>query len=143
MQAAEFDTRQILETAQANVTNFALSVLAYSKRQGQSFDDWVRFTGEMFAPGWGALADKSPLSVAREAALNLVSGGATAVALSGDERRAEVTAVWPSDEFLAFINLSREEAVTFLRIFVPIAEHVGLRYEQAQQGDRTLLSFSR
>jgi len=51
-------------------------------------------------------------------ALNLVSGGATDVALSDDEQRAEVTVVWPSDEFLSFINLSRDGAASFLRIFV-------------------------
>ncbi len=79
----------------------------------------------------------------RPRASTLVSGGATDVALSGDEQRAEVTVRWPSDEHLAFANIAREEVASFLRIFAPIAARLGLRYDQMQEGDRTKITFSR
>jgi hypothetical protein len=74
----------------------------------------------------------------------MVSGGATDVVVTGDESRAELSYRWPGDEgLLAVFGLSRQDVQTFSRIFAPIAEHLGLRFEYAPEGDRTRLTFAR
>jgi len=143
MEQAPFSQQEILEHAQGNVASFIVATLAYSKRQGFSFEEWARAAGALFAPGWDELADKSALDAARAAALNMASGGATGVIVSGDEGRAEVTARWPSDDLLAFVGVSRAEIAPFYGIFAPIAARLGLRYKYAMDGDRVQLTFAR
>jgi hypothetical protein len=48
----------------------------------------------LFAPRWDELADKSALGAAREATLNMASGGATAVSVSGDDGLLSEAAWW-------------------------------------------------
>jgi len=88
MDEEQFSQQDILERAQGNVASFILATLAYSKEHGFSFEDWAQKTGTLYAPGWSELSGKGARAVAREAALNMVSGGATGVAVSGDDSRA-------------------------------------------------------
>jgi len=143
MAETTFSTEQLLEYARTNVMTILLSHIAYAAKTGQSFADWVRFTGEMFAPSWDDARGKGALEVARSAALNVSSGGATDVSLSGDDERAEVSFVWPSEALLSEANVSRADAASFLHVFEPITARLGLRYEQSQEGNRTRCVFSR
>src|SRR5215212_4716806 len=72
---AQFTTEELLSSAQGNATAFVLATIAYLKEQDLAVDDYVRFFGSKFAPGWEELADQ-PLAVARTVARNAVSVGA-------------------------------------------------------------------
>ncbi len=63
--------------------------------------------------------------------------------LSGDESQAEVVIGGvPSEESLAFFELTQEEADTLWGIFGPIAESLGYGYEWRRQGDEVTITFS-
>jgi hypothetical protein len=140
---AAFSAQETLEAAQTNITSLILATARYGKDRGSSFDEWVGTLGRLFAPRWREAEYNNPLAAARRAALNMVSAGAMEVAVAGDERRAQVTYRWPDDDWLRFFDLSRQEVESFSRIFAPIAEHLGLRFEYAPEGDRTRLTFAR
>src|SRR5215210_1106977 len=81
----EFTTDELLSYAQGNATAFVLATIAYLKEQGLAVDDYVRFFGRRFAPGWGELRSEPVTAVARTAAMNAVSVGGTLRSFSGDE----------------------------------------------------------
>ena len=107
-------------------------------------DEYVAFHGRRFAPLWEELRGRPVVEVARLAALNAVSLGATLISLSGDDRRAEVlVAGWPDEEFLDLLQLSREDAQRQLDAFGPITEHLGIRYGWRREGDAVRMTFER
>jgi hypothetical protein len=124
----QFTTEELLSSAQGNATAFVLATFAYLKEQGLAVEDYVRFFGSTFAPGWEELADQ-PLAVARTVARNAVSVGGTLRSLSGGEERAEVIIEgWPDEELLGTLGLGREEGEAMWDSFDPIMEHIGIRY---------------
>lgn len=143
MHGVECSTQELLESAQGNVTAFILATARYCKERGIRFDEWVISTGRLFAPSWDETADKSPLGVARNAARNMLSAGATAMAVTGDDTHAEVTYRWPDDRALANYGLARLDIQTFPRIFEPIAKRLGLQFAYAPEDDRIHLTFAR
>jgi len=143
MEEVQFSQQEILESAQGNVASFIVGTIAFSKEHGFSIEEWSQALGTMFAPGWSELSGKGAREVARAAALNMASGGATGVAVTGDDSRAEITGHWPSDDLLAFTGVSRTDIAPFYHIFAPIAAHLGMRYEYTVEGDRFHLIFTR
>ena len=124
-----FTTEELLPYAQGNATAFVLATIAYLKRQGLAVDDYVRFFGSRFAPGWEELRDQPLTAVARTAALNAVSVGGILRSLSGDEARAEVLiGGWPDEEVLGVLGLGRGDGEAMWDSFEPIMEHLGIRY---------------
>ena len=124
----QFTTEELLSSAQGNATAFVLATIAYLKEQGLAVDDYVRFFGSKFAPGWEELADQ-PLAVARTVARNAVSVGGTLRSLSGDEQHAVVIIEgWPDEELSGTLGLRREEGEAMWDSFDPIMEHIGIRY---------------
>ena len=124
----QFSTEELLSSAQGNATAFVLATIAYLKEQGLTVDDYVRFFGSKFAPGWEELRDQ-PLAVARTVARNAVSVGGTLRSLSGDEEHAEVIIEgWPDEEISGTLGLGREEGEAMWDSFAPIMEHIGIRY---------------
>src|ERR671921_2747340 len=92
----QFTTEELLSYAQGNATAFILSTIAYLKEHGLAVEDYVRFFGSKFAPGWEELRDQPLTAVARTAALNAVSVGGTLHSLSGEADRAGVVIEgWP------------------------------------------------
>jgi hypothetical protein len=141
---AEFSPEEVSSQAQGNATALALTALAYLKERGLDLDEYVAFHGRRFAPLWGELRGRPVVEVARLAALNAVSLGATLISLSGDDRRAEVlVAGWPDEEFLDLLQLSREDAQRQLDAFGPITEHLGIRYGWRREGDAVRMTFKR
>jgi hypothetical protein len=125
----EFTTEELLAQAQGNATAFVLATIAYLKEQGLAVDDFVRFFGLRFAPGWEELRSQPVLAVARTAALNAVSVGGTLRSLSGDEAHAEMLIEgWPDEEISGALGLSRGDGEAMWDSFVPIMEHIGIRY---------------
>ena len=124
----QFTTEELLSSAQGNATAFVLATIAYLKEQGLAVEDYVRYFGSKFAPGWEELADQ-PLAVARTVARNAVSVGGTLRKLSGDEQHAEVIIEgWPDEELSGTLGLRREEGEAMWESFEPIMEHIGIRY---------------
>ena len=143
MNGVEFSTQELLESAQGNCTAFILATARYCRERGIPFDEWVISTGSLFAPTWDETADKSPLGIARRAARNMLSLGATEMAVKGDDTQAEVTYRWPDAGALGIFGLAVQETQTFPRIFEPIAARLGLRFAYTLEGDRTRLTFAR
>ncbi len=141
---AQFTTEELLSSAQGNATAFVLATIAYLKEQDLAVDDYVRFFGSKFAPGWEELADQ-PLAVARTVARNAVSVGGTLRSLSGAEEHAEVIIEgWPDEEISGVLGLEREDGEVMWDSFEPIMEHLGIRYSWGHEGDGAVrLTFER
>jgi hypothetical protein len=125
----QFTTDELLSYAQGNATAFALATIAYLKEQDLTVDDYVRFFGRRFAPGWEELRSEPVAAVARTAALNAVSVGGVLRSLSGNEERAEVIIEgWPDEEISGALGLARGDGDAMWDSFDPIMEHLGIRY---------------
>jgi hypothetical protein len=140
----EFTAEELLSYAQGNATAFALATIAYLKEQGLAVDDYVRFFGRRFAPGWEELRSQPVSAVARAAALNAVSVGGTLGSLWGDEARAEVLIEgWPDEEISGALGLERSEGEVMWDSFEPIMEHLGIGYSWRREDGAVRLSFER
>jgi hypothetical protein len=140
----EFTTEELLSYAQGNATAFALATIAYLKEEGLAVDDYVRFFGRRFAPGWEELRSQPVVAVARTAALNAVSVGGTLGSLSGDEAKAEVLIEgWPDDEISGALGLERSDGEVMWDSFEPIMEHLGIGYSWRREDGAVRLSFER
>ena len=140
----EFATEELLSSAQGNATAFALATIAYLKEQGIAVDDYVRFFGRQFAPGWEELRGQPVAAVARAAARNAVSVGGTLRSLSGDEAKAEVLIEgWPDEEISSVLGLERSEGEKMWDSFEPIMEHLGIGYSWRREDGAVRLSFER
>jgi hypothetical protein len=141
----EFSTDELLSYAQGNATAFVLATIAYLKEQGLAVDDYVRFFGSRFAPGWEELRYEPVAAVARTAAMNAVSVGGTLRSLSGDEERAEVIIEgWPDEEISGTLGLTRSDGEAMWDSFEPIMEHLDISYSWGHEGDGAVrLTFER
>src|SRR5215210_1202991 len=132
---AQFTTEELLSSAQGNATAFVLATIAYLKQQDLAVDDYVRFFGSKFAPGWEELRDQ-PLAVARTVARNAVSVGGTLRSLWGYEEQAEaIIEGWPEEEILGTLGLQLGEGEAMWDSFEPIMEHIGIRYSWGHEED--------
>ena len=140
----EFTTEELLSQAQGNATAFALATIAYLKEQGLAVDDYVRFFGRQFAPGWEELRGQPVAAVARTAALNAVSVGGILRSLSGDEANAEVLIEgWPDENISGALGLERSDGEVMWDSFEPIMEHLGIRYSWGHEDGAVRLTFER
>jgi hypothetical protein len=131
-----FTTDELLPYAQGNATAFVLATIAYLKEQGLAVDDYVRFFGSRFAPGWEELRNEPLTTVARTAAMNAVSVGGTLRSFSGDEERAEVIIEgWPDEEILEVLGLERGDGEAMWDSFEPIMTHLDIRYSWGHEED--------
>jgi hypothetical protein len=140
----EFSSEEVLSQAQGNATALALTALAYLKERGLDLDEYVAFHGRRFAPAWEELSGSPVVEVARLAALNAVSLGATLRSLSGNDRSAQVLVEgWPDEGVLDLLRLSREDAQCQHGAFGPIMEHLGIRYRWSREGAAVRMTFER
>jgi hypothetical protein len=131
----QFTTEELLSSAQGNATAFVLATIAYLKEHGLAVDDYVRFFGSKFAPGWEELGDQ-PIAVARTVARNAVSVGGTLRSLSEDADHAEVIIEgWPDEDLLGTLGLQRGDGEAMWDSFDPIMEHIGIRYSWGHEED--------
>jgi hypothetical protein len=142
----QFTTEELLSYAQGNATAFVLATIAYLKEQDLAVDDYVKFFGCKFAPGWEELRVQPLTAVARMAALNAVSVGGTLRSLSGDEEHAEVIIEgWPDEEISGTLGLQRGEGEAMWDSFEPIMEHLGILYSwgHEEEDGAVRLTFER
>jgi hypothetical protein len=140
-----FTTEELLSYAQGNATAFVLATIAYLKEQGLTVDDYVRFFGSRFAPGWEEMRDQPVVAVARTAAMNAVSVGGVLRKLSGGEERAEVIIEgWPDEEISGVLGLERSDGEAMWDSFEPIMEYLGIRYSWGHEEDGAVrITFER
>ena len=140
----EFTTEELLSQAQGNATAFALATIAYLKEQGLAIDDYVRFFGRRFAPGWEELRTQPVIAVARTVVLNGVSVGGILRSLSGDEERAEVLIEgWPNEEIAGVLGLEPSDSEAMWDSFEPIMEHLDIGYSWRREDGAVRLSLER
>jgi hypothetical protein len=142
----QFTTEELLSYAQGNATAFVLATIAYLKEQDFAVDDYVKFFGSKFAPGWEELREQPLTAVARMAALNAVSVGGTLRSLSGDEEHAEVIIEgWPDEEISSTLGLQRGEGEAMWDSFEPIMEHLDILYswDHEEENGAVRLTFER
>jgi hypothetical protein len=131
-----FTTDELMPYAQGNATAFVLATIAYLKEHGMAVDDYVRFFGSRFAPGWEELRNEPLTTVAQAAAMNAVSVGGTLRSFSGDEERAEVIIEgWPDEEILEVLGLERGDGEAMWDSFEPIMTHLDIRYSWGHEED--------
>ena len=141
----DFDAEEIARYARNNAYGFNLLTIAYLREQGLSVADWARWLGHKFAgpetnwvPGMGAR------KMAHEAAKELVSMKADVLDLSGNDEESAVVFVWPSEEDLSDLHLSRDDIKDGWVGWEPLAASVGLRVSFATNSDGvTTLTFSK
>ena len=138
-----FTSKEICEQAKGNVGALSLLLLTYARDRGHPLDEAARFFGRVFAPSWDEVPARDARTVARWAALNMVTGGGELRRLEGDARRAEsVIGRWPLDEDRAFFGLSQQEADMLYALFTPIAERLGLAYSWSRDDDAVTMTFA-
>jgi hypothetical protein len=138
----QFTQEEVLQMAQGNATAFVLTAFAHLKERGLDPDEYVAFFGRKVAPGWEEMRGRPVSEVARAAALNPVSVGATLLSLSGDDTYAEVLlAEWPDREFLEELELTQSDGDRVLNAFEPIMEYLGIRYSWQREGEAVRLTF--
>jgi hypothetical protein len=140
----QFDAALVAQYARNNALGFSLLTVAYLTEHGLSVEDWAGWMGRRFAgpetnwePGMGAA------SMAREAALELVSSNARLIDFSGDGESSEVRVEWPSGESLSNAGLEREDIDAFWQIWHPLAASVGLEFDFTRDGEVTTLRFTK
>jgi hypothetical protein len=138
----QFTQEEILSLAQGNATALVLSAFAFMKERGLDPDEYVAFFGRQVVSGWEEMRGRPLVDVARAAALNPVSMGATVLSLSGDDTRAEVVvAGWPDEEFLSELQLTQSDGDRLLKAFDPIMEYLGIRYAWQREGEAVRMTF--
>ena len=138
----QFTQEEILSLAQGNATALVLSAFAFMKERGLDPDEYVAFFGRQVVSGWEEMRGRPLVDVARAAALNPVSMGATVLSLSGDDTRAEVVvAGWPDEEFLGELQLTQSDGDRLLKAFDPIMEYLGIRYAWQREGEAVRMTF--
>jgi hypothetical protein len=140
----EFSSEELLSQAQGNATALALAAIAYLRDQNLPADEFFKFVGRRFAPGWEELRGRSTEDVARTVALNMVSVGGSLRSLSGDENHAEVLiAGWPASETLSELEVTQSESDALWHIFDPITEYLGIRYAWQRQDEAVKITLER
>ena len=138
-----FTAEEICEQAKGNVGALSLLLLTYARDRGQPLDEAAGYFGRVFAPSWDEVPARDARTVARWAALNMVSGGGELRRLEGDTQHAEsVVGRWPLEEDLAFFGLSQQEADMFYALFTPIAERLAIAYTWRRDGDDVTMTFT-
>jgi hypothetical protein len=140
-----FTSEELLSYAQGNATAFILSTIAYLKEHGLAVDDYVRFFGSKFAPGWEELHEQPVIAIARTAAMNAISVGGVLRSLSGDGEHAEaIVEGWPDEEISGVLGLEGRDGEVMWDSFEPIMEHLGVRYSWGHEEDGAVrLTFER
>lgn len=141
--AEAFSPLQIAERGQDNWQHALFGTIAYLKHKNLSVEEWATFLGALFAPGWGH--GYTARKFMQQAALNVVSAGATPRSLTGIDTWAEcVVGDWPPQGKLAsersnhFFGLTQEDVDPFWEIFRPIAEYLGFNYEWHRESEDKL-----
>jgi hypothetical protein len=139
---AQFTQEEVLAQAQGNATAFVLTAFAHLKERGLDPDEYVEFFGRWAAPAWEELRGLPVADVARVAALNYVSVGATLLSLSSDDTHTEVLlGGWPDEEYLSELQLTQSDSDRLLNAFEPIMEYLGIRYAWQREGEAVRLTF--
>lgn len=131
-----FSEEERLGQAEANSTAILLATLGFLRSRSISTEDWARFVGTLFAPGWDNLKNAGVNDIARVVGLNLATAGGVVLSFEGDSNQAEVVVRWPDDdEWLSHTGLQREDLQPAFDIFLPIAERLGVQFVTVGQHD--------
>lgn len=137
-----FSEEEITQAAKRNAHLFCFTNVVCAKAHGLSPHEYWTFIGQQSAAFWAQ--EQSVLSIARRAARNMVSVGATLQAISADESQAEVVMTgWPNPDTTTHFGLTQTEADTVFDIFDPITASLGCRYRWRRQGDTIVMNFVR
>ena len=139
-----FSQEEIGQQAQENANALTLVTIAYLTSKNLDVDEYAEYVGSKFAPGWAEMQGMPASALARVAALNMVSVGATLKSLSGDDTKASaVISGWPSEEGRSYFGVENAQADATLRIFGPIAENLGFAFEMSRRGDEVTMKFTK
>ncbi|MFN8487260.1 MAG: hypothetical protein U0350_06680 [Caldilineaceae bacterium] len=135
-----FSDAEIVQAAKRNAHLFCFTNVVCAKAHGLSPHEYWTFIGQQSAAFWAQ--EQSVSSIARRAARNMVSVGATLQALADDESQAEaVMTGWPAPDTTAHFGLTQAEADAVFDIFSPIAASLGCRYQWQRRGDAIIMTF--
>jgi len=137
-----FSPEEITQSAKRNAHLFCFANVVCAKAHGLSPSEYWNFIGREYTPLWEQ--GQSVPAIARRAARNMLSVGATLQALAGDESQAEVVMTdWPAPDTTAQFGLTQAEADAVFDIFGPIATSLGCRYQWQRRGDAIIMTFNK
>lgn len=139
----EFTPEQINNQGCLNAESLWLTTTAFFIEKGSGLEDWVDYVGTHYASSWEELKGKSSFKVLKGAVLNWVSCGAKLVSSSGDEQRAEAVLEFPQDNPQETLKIDYQDAHRLNRVFIPIANFVGLNFEYHSEGKLFRIVFYR
>jgi hypothetical protein len=144
-EAVSFTEKELLEAAEGNAEGIMLATLSYLHQKNLSVEDWAKFVGKVFAPGWDEVKGQGVDEVARVIAINVATTGGRLLSVTGDEDQAEVVAIWPAEEtWLSEAHVQRKDIQPVLEIFGPIADRLGIKFEGHMEDEgRTTIKLSR
>lgn len=139
---AGFTDEETAVQAAINARGLMMALFAYAREHGDSPETVAHWLGNMFAPSWEEMRNVGAREVARLAALNTVSMGATLRGLSGDERRGVASVTdWPDQDMLDAFEDGQDVADALYQIFEPVAAYLGLRYSWSREDGAATLTF--
>ena len=139
----EWTAQEILQQAQMNGISSMLGTIVYLRQRGESIDEWAKYLGEMFAPGWQGLRDASALDVMHSAVFNPVSLGGQLVSIDGDDKRASAVIDFPIKEMAEEIGVSVEEFDRVMtNIYNAIFDFLGINFTSQRDGERWTYELS-
>lgn len=145
MTTRPWSDEEILQQAQGNANAVSAAVLLYARDAGRSAEHFATFLADTFAPAWAGLRGAGALDIARAAAFNPVSLGATLLSLDGDADHA--TAVLDAsrlEEDAAAFGVPTEDLVTMWRVFMErIADGLGATFALGCDGSRWTFELKR
>jgi hypothetical protein len=145
MTTQQWSDEEILQQVRGNANALAAAVLLYARDNGRSTEHFATFLAETFAPDWTGMMGAGALDIARAAAFNPVSLGATLVSIDGDAGQASAVldASALEDDAAAF-GVPAEDVVTLWRVFMErIAEGLGVRFGFGRDGSRWTFELTR
>jgi hypothetical protein len=133
----EFTSEELLQQAAGNWNALFFAAVDYLREQGLSPEDFVRWLGERFAPGWDEMRGDLE-QIAYFAALNPVALGAE---LRGYDVREREVAIVTSTEHL---DAPRADIDLLGELYRPIMDNLDVDYEwELGEGVTTLRLRSR
>jgi hypothetical protein len=139
-----FTKEELASQSKLNAYAFVVVSIAYVKKNNLSLEDYVKFIGNTFAPGWIENKNKPVKDVARLLALNFVSAGGLLETFSGDENKADFTiGGLPNKEWLFFdLDISQSEYDTIFNVSIPIMQSLDITFTWERQGESIKMTLT-
>lgn len=136
-----YTDQQRWNRARFHIVSFIVAGIAHAKARGESAEQYGRFLGDLFGPGWGPINTGYPIRVARATLFNFAAmpGSEAHIAEASDTsatvqyRRTHVQQ-FGAERQISGVTLDEYDRA-LRATHERIAGHLGLRYDERVDGD--------